>query len=71
MCLFSHTLELVKYGAELTELINYTFPTGNNEYVVINGFCMLIFIGNSSRLIACVLKWERSISEQIKYKTHQ
>jgi hypothetical protein len=36
MCLFSHTLELVKYGAKLTELINYTFPIGNDEYGIIN-----------------------------------
>lgn len=43
MCLFSHTLELVKYGAELTEVINYTFPIGNNEYVIINGFCVNIY----------------------------
>jgi len=71
MCLFSHKLELVKYGAELTELINYTFPIGNSEYVISNGFCMLIFIGYGSRLIKCVLKWERSFSEQIKYTNHQ
>jgi hypothetical protein len=64
-------MELVKYGAGLAELINYTFPIGNNEYVIINGFCMLIFIGYSSRLITFVLKWKRSFSEQIKYKNHQ
>jgi hypothetical protein len=47
-------LKLVKYGVELTELINYNFPIGNNEYVMINGFCMLIFIGYSSRIITYV-----------------